>query len=237
MRTVVLTGVSRGLGEALFTQLNERGDAILAIGRRFTPAQESAAASSNGRIRLHHADLSEPDQVPGAEVLAAFLAGPQAGSGPLALVHNAAVVEPIGSVGQLSSAEVQRAVTVNLVAPMLLTNAFLTARAGRRPARLVFISSGAAHRVVGGWAVYSATKRGAEMFFEAVADEYRDDPGLRVATVNPGVMDTSMQAAIRAAATSSGYFPDRDRYLALHERGELPDPAGVARRIIVEQLD
>jgi hypothetical protein len=45
-------------------------------------------------------------------------------------------------------------------------------------------------------------------------------------------MDTGMQATLRGSE-----FPDRDRYVSLHERGQLPDPATVARRIISEHLE
>jgi NAD(P)-dependent dehydrogenase (short-subunit alcohol dehydrogenase family) len=94
--------------------------------------------------------------------------------------------------------------------------------------RILFVSSGAAHRTVRGWAVYSATKRGAETFFDTLAAEA---PDVTVVNVNPGVMDTEMQTVIREAA-----FPERARYVGLYERGELPDPVDVARRIIGAHL-
>ena len=51
-----------------------------------------------------------------------------------------------------------------------------------------------AHRVIEGWSVYSATKRGAEMYFDAVAVE---QPDAYVVHGNPGVMDTGMPEALR----------------------------------------
>jgi hypothetical protein len=53
-----------------------------------------------------------------------------------------------------------------------------------------------------------------------------------VVNVNPGVMDTDMQVSVRAAE-----FPERDRYVGLYERGELPDPAEIAGRIIEKHID
>lgn len=247
MRTVVITGVSSGLGAALFDQLAGRGDRVLALGRHFTPAQRALAEREPERVTLQAADLAELGSLPDAEELAEALRG-AAGA---ALVHNAAVIEPIGSVGALEPAQVTRAVTVNLTAAMLLTNAFLAAAA--RPARVLFISSGAARRVIEGWSVYCATKSGGEMFFAALAAEAAlateaaegaqaaqaaeaSTAGARtgqvsVACVNPGVMDTPMQDTIRAAD-----FPDRQRYAEEHARGELANPADVARKIISEHL-
>jgi benzil reductase ((S)-benzoin forming) len=227
MRSVVLTGVSRGLGAALFDELTSQGDRVLAIGRRFTEAQRDLATAHPDRVRLHEADLADPGQLPKPADLADFMS-----TAPSVLVLNAGVLEPIGAVGTLNPAAVASAVAVNLTAPMLLANAFLAARSAARrvgPARILFISSGAAHRTVPGWAVYCATKRGAEMFFDTLA---ADAPDVAVANVNPGVMDTVMQATIRGADS----FPERDRYVGLYERGELPDPTDVAHRIVAEHL-
>jgi benzil reductase ((S)-benzoin forming) len=223
MRSVVLTGISRGLGAALYAELAGRGDRIYGIGRRFSEEQLALAAAKPNRIRLHEADLADPASLPGVDALRDFLIGESV------LIHNAGVVEPIAPIGQLPAPALATAVAVNLTAPMLLTNRFVAARPPAEMARVLFVSSGAAHQVLEGWSVYSATKRGAEMFFEALAVEHRD---LYVANVQPGVMDTGMQAALRGAE-----FPDRDQFVALHERGELPDPADVARRIIDEHVD
>ncbi|GAA4211371.1 SDR family NAD(P)-dependent oxidoreductase [Actinocatenispora rupis] len=226
MVATVLTGVSRGLGRELFAALAARGDTLLAVGRGFTDEQRRAARAEPDRIRLATADLSVPE-VPD---VATFVA---ATDGPLALVHNAGSVEPVGAVGTLDAARVTATVHVNLLAPMLLTNALLAA-ATDRPVRVVFVSSGAARRVIGGWATYCATKAGGEMFFDAVAGQYAEDPRVSVANVNPGVMDTDMQALLRGS--TDVYFPDRERYAGLAARGELPSPAEVAARIVAEHL-
>ncbi|HZN17230.1 MAG TPA: SDR family NAD(P)-dependent oxidoreductase [Micromonosporaceae bacterium] len=222
MRTVVITGVSGGLGAALFDQLASRGDRVLALGRHFSDAQRALAAREPERVTLRTTDLAEVASLPDTAELALALRG---ATGAV-LLHNAAVIEPIGPVGTLAPEQVARAVTVNLTAPMLLTNAFLAA-AGR-PAQVLFISSGAAQRAIEGWSAYCATKSGGKMFFAVLAAEADK---VTVACVNPGVMDTPMQSTIRAAS-----FPERERYEGLHSRGELPDPADVARKIISAHL-
>lgn len=228
MTATVVTGVSRGLGEALFAEFDRLGHRLLALGRGFTGAQRLLASDEPDRVRLRVTDLSGPAAgLPDAAELAEFLGGE-----PAVLVHNAGSVEPIGAVGALDPDRLAASVAVNLTGPALLTNAFLAAR-GAAPARVLYISSGAAHRPIEGWATYCATKTGAEAFFDTVAAE-RADEKLRVANVNPGVMDTEMQAVLRAA--TGVHFPGRDRYVALHARGELPSPATVATRIVAEHL-
>ncbi len=228
MRSVVITGVSRGLGAALFDELSAAGARLLCLSRGFTDAQRRLAADEPHRVVLRPTDLADPAAVPTADELADFV-----GAGEAVLVHNAAVVEPIGPVGRLDHEGLARAVAVNLTAPMLLTDAFLAAvERAPRPATILFVSSGAAHRPIDGWAGYCATKAGGEMFFEVVAQQLKDDDRYAVHAVNPGVMDTDMQAAIRRAPG----FVGKERFIGLHERGELPTPGTVARRIVAEYL-
>jgi NAD(P)-dependent dehydrogenase (short-subunit alcohol dehydrogenase family) len=223
----VITGVSRGLGAALLDRLMADEDTrVAAIGRRFTERQRSMAGN---RLTLITADLADPATLPGPADLAAVLDG----CAEAVLLHNAAVVGPIGPVGTLPAGETAAAVTVNLIAPMLLTNVFLAAvPTTATRVRLLFVSSGAAGHPIEGWSTYCATKSGGEAFFEVVAAEAgRADPRVTVASVNPGVMDTGMQETLRGSR-----FPDRQRYVDLHERGGLPPPAEVARKIVDEYL-
>jgi benzil reductase ((S)-benzoin forming) len=228
MRSIVVTGVSRGLGAALFDVLDARGDRVLAIGRRFTPAQEARAAAEPDRIALLHTDLTAgpPDRA----ALDTFLAGATAA----VLLHNAAVVEPIGAIGSLRSADIAAAVAVNFSAPVLLTNAFVAAAPPDASLRVVFVSSKAARLVIDGWSMYCATKAGAEMFFDVLASQLGDRG--YVANVDPGQMDTGMQADIRAAAASGAFFPEQQRWFDSYTEGRLADPAGVAERIVREHL-
>src|SRR5690606_6823056 len=190
------------------------------------------AAAEPERVVLHRADLSDPTSLPDADWFRAVLAD----RGHATLIHNAALVEPIGAVGELPASLVAAAVTVNLTAPMLLTNAFLGGLPAGASGTILFLSSGAAHRRIDGWATYSATKRAGESFFDHVAAQLADrTPPVTVTSLNPGVMDTGMQAAIRRNAGVS-WFPDADQFVGLHQRGELPDPAEVARRLVAEHL-
>ncbi|GAB4047371.1 SDR family oxidoreductase [Catellatospora paridis] len=225
VRYVVITGVSRGLGEALLNQFEtDEGTTVLALGRGFTDAQRIAAGP---RLILRHCELAEPSTLPHASELNELIAD----ADEVVLIHNAAVVAPIGPIGDLEPDELANAVAVNLTAPMLLTNSLLAALPATARALIMFVSSGAAHRVIDGWSAYSATKRGAEEFFAHLAEQYADEPRIRVEIVNPGVMDTGMQETIRAAR-----FAGQQRFLDLFENNELPDPAAIAARLIEDHL-
>ena len=159
-------------------------------------------------------------------------------------MHNAGVIEPIGAIGAISPEEIERSVAINVTAPLLLTNAvlasgFLRAPIADAPARtltVLYVSSGAAHRHIGGWSVYSSTKRAGEAFIEALAAQHAGDGRIRAAVVQPGVVDTGMQERLREYAATDVYFPERDRFVALHREGELVAPAEAARRVIADYL-
>jgi NAD(P)-dependent dehydrogenase (short-subunit alcohol dehydrogenase family) len=231
MRHVVITGTSRGLGSALLEQLlADPGTRVLALSRDFTAQQWS-----HERITARRCDLADVATLPATDELREFFAETVDGhtftQTEVVLIHNAATIQPIGAVGALPADLLLRAATVNFTAPLLLTNAVLAARPAGARLRILFVSSGAAHRVIDGWSVYSATKRGAEEFFSHVSAEHRDDPLVTVANVNPGVIDTGMQATIRAAE-----FGERQRFVDRHEQGELRPPVEVAEKVITEYL-
>jgi benzil reductase ((S)-benzoin forming) len=226
VRVSIITGVSRGLGAELMAQLHQRGDRVVGIGR------DPGRLTAPDRVLLREADLADPDTLPDPAEIAAWLADASAA----ALIHNAATVEPIGAVGDLSPDQLATAVAVNLTAPMLLTNAFLAALPPDLPATILFVSSRAAHAPIEGWSVYGATKRAGEVFFGALATQLAGNGRVRVAIAQPGVMDTGMQSTIRRVAGAGGWFPDAERFVTMHERGELPAPAEVAAGIIAEHL-
>ena len=232
MSAVVITGVSRGLGAALFDVCNSRGDKILAVGRHFTDEQRAVRDERVGEVTLHTTDLVDPRWLPDVDILRPFLRD----SAEAVLIHNAGVVEPIGAIGTLQEETTLTSVAVNFTAPVLITNAFVRAAPLDARLRILFISSGAAHTVIDGWALYSATKAAGETFFEVLASQYKDDKRVRVANIDPGMMDTGMQADIRRVAGTRAFFPDKQRWLDAAENGKLADPAEVANRIVKEHL-
>ncbi|GAA2364771.1 SDR family NAD(P)-dependent oxidoreductase [Dactylosporangium salmoneum] len=230
MRAVVITGVSRGLGAALFDVSIARGDRVLAVGRQFSAEQQRLRDERPGDVTLFSTDLADAHWLPDYDVMRPFLRD----ADEAVLIHNAAVVDPIGAVGRLTTQAITHSIAVNLTAPAVLTNSFLRAAPSDARLRLLFISSGAAHRIIDGWALYCTTKAAGETFFDAVASQVRDDPRISVANIDPGQMDTGMQGNIRRAAGSGAYFPGQQRWLDAPAEGRLVDPLVVAERIIKE---
>ena len=127
---------------------------------------------------------------------------------------------------------VMQAVALNVAAPLALADAWVAATAGVPDRRIVHISSGAARNAYAGWSVYCATKAALDMHARAV--QLDAVAGLRIESLAPGVIDTGMQAHIRA--TDASQFPLVGRFQGLHRDGALQSPSDVARRLLAHVL-
>jgi len=216
MKKAIVTGHTRGLGAAVAAELQARGVAVLGLAR--------------GRSPLAGIDQVEVDMADPA-ALQAWLAGAAlreflADASQALLVNNAGVVTPVGPLAAQDPAEVLRAVSLNVGAPLALAAAFAQA-APQAERRILHVSSGAARNAYPGWAVYCATKAALDQHARAVLLD--GDVRVRACSLAPGVIDTDMQAAIRA--TPDANFPMRERFVALKEGGALDSPEDCAKKL------
>jgi NAD(P)-dependent dehydrogenase (short-subunit alcohol dehydrogenase family) len=217
----IVTGQSKGLGEALARELAGRGIAVLGLAR-------GEMLEPGPLVRQLRLDLAD------SAALAAWLAGPAlqefiGGDPRTLLINNAGVVEPIGPSERQDPLAVARAVALNVAAPLMLTAA-LARLPGEK--RVVHISSGAGRAPYAGWNIYCATKAALDQHARAAALD--GTPGLLICSLAPGIIDTPMQAAIRHA--DADLFPMKERFVALHRDGELTAPAECARQLVEHVL-
>ena len=219
MNLYVVTGSTRGLGEALARQIaaDER-NRLVTIGR---------AAAHAGHIE---ADLAHAAAVERAgDELERRIAG--AAFERAVLFNNAGVISPVGPLEKVDAAELERNLAVNFVAPILLMRRFLQATAHVPLRRIVNISSGAARRPIFGWSAYCASKAGLDMASRVVALEAAGRGlAVEVASLAPGVIDTPMQATVRGASAED--FVDVERFRAMKAQGVLRPAAEVAADIL-----
>ena len=216
MKKVIVTGHTRGLGAAIAAELQARGLAVLGLAR--------------GRSALAGIEQAEVDMADPA-ALQAWLAGPAlrdflAGADAAYLVNNAGVVTPVGPLAAQEPAAVLQAVMLNVGAPLALAAAFVQA-APQATRRILHISSGAGRNAYPGWAVYCATKAALDQHARAV--QLDGDARVLAVSLAPGVIDTDMQAAIRA--TPDANFPLRERFVELKDSGGLTSPEDCARKL------
>ena len=220
----IITGHSRGLGAAIATNLVQRGIPTLGIARHTLPLADSLGPGLLEEITLDLADSMQ---------LAGWLAGPTLanwvlGSSRVVLINNAGVLAPVGALPVQDAQAIAKAVSLNVAAPLMLASAVVSAGDPGQDRRIVHISSGAARHAYAGWSVYCATKAALDQHARAV--ELDQTPGLRICSLAPGLIDTDMQAVIRATAMQA--FPMRDRFEALKRHGKLASPQDCAAKLV-----
>ncbi len=90
------------------------------------------------------------------------------------------------------------AISINTIGAYHAIRAVLPDMVAAGAGTIVNVSSGAAHRALEGWSAYCASKAGLAMLTKSIAEEY-GPAGIRVFGFGPGMVDTEMQATVRAS--------------------------------------
>jgi benzil reductase ((S)-benzoin forming) len=223
----VLTGHTKGLGAALAMCLLTRDIPVLGLARSSSEQLRQRFPSLCRQSELNLGDTLALSAWLGTSELRDFLAD----CGTVLLINNAGMVQPVGALSRQDPLEVAAAVTLNVTAPLMLAAAVVAATAGKQR-RVLHISSGAASSAYSGWSIYCATKAALDHHARAVALDAEE--GVRICSLAPGVIDTDMQAVIRA--TTEDRFPLRQRFVDLKREGQLVTPDDCAARVIAYLL-
>lgn len=220
----LVTGASRGIGAALAKALDARGASLFLVAR-------GAIAGDFADAETFRADLSRRDDIDAMlDAFAQFVAPRDPRT--VTVINNAGLLAPVAPAHRAGAGEVADAIAVNLLAPMLITGAFMR-RFAELPAdkRVVNISSGAASSAYAGWSTYCASKAGLDHFTRCVGlEQERKSHPTMVIAIAPGVVDTDMQAEIRASDEDD--FPMLKKFAAAKASGSLPSAADTAGRLL-----
>jgi len=227
----IVTGSSRGVGEALVSELLQPGHLVLGLARHQNPDLDQQATRAGAQLTQWAVDLASPALA--AQRVGEWLARQDAVRVASAtLINNAGVVSTPAPLGQAPLAELSNALRVGLEAALLLSAAFLHATdAWAVPRRVLNVSSGLGRRAMAGSAAYCAAKAGMDHFTRAMALEQAARPhGARVMSIAPGVIDTDMQRQLRGADAT--LFPEQAMFARLHDEGQLLSPRACALKLL-----
>jgi len=225
----LVTGTSSGIGHAVACELLGRGWRVIGVSRRLAPIDDPRYT----HIQLNLRDLDALSSSLDAK-LASVLA--DAAVARLGLVNNAAMEALLGPISQLNATAMLDVYAVNTAAPVLLMGWFQRHCRPRQPLRIVNLSTLAAVVPFPGVVAYGNTKaalRMAGMIFAAELDAAESaassQPDITILSYEPGVVDTPMQAAMRAS--SPAMLPIVQMFKDLADTGALVPPALPAREI------
>lgn len=233
MQLYIITGTTSGLGEAMAKRLLASGRSVISVSRTLNESLTEYANEKGAILTEYLCDLRDtPNLVPFMERIMGMIDVSQLSS--VTLVNNAGVLNPIMPLEQAGSEELTDHLHINLLAPMLLTSAFIRAT-GSWPVTVsktvVNISSGAGKKPYSGWSAYCTAKAGIDMMTRCAGQEQGDGPGaVKLVSIAPGVVETRMQEQIRKTAPQR--FPEVGRFIGLKASGKLYLPDEAAERII-----
>jgi NAD(P)-dependent dehydrogenase (short-subunit alcohol dehydrogenase family) len=196
-RSVVISGVTRGLGRAMAIEFARLGHSVHGCGR-----SEHDIASLKHELGKGH-DVCSLDVTHEEAVLAWARRILAVDGAPHLLVNNAAIINPNARLWEVPGADFDALMRINLGGIAHLIRAFVPSMIGQGSGVVVNFSSGWGRTVAPEVAPYCASKWGVEGLTKALATEL--PKGLAAVAFNPGIIDTEMLRS--CFGESAGRYP------------------------------
>lgn len=225
-QTYLVTGASRGIGRALSIELAKQGVRVVLVARPSDALNEALEAVQEhvSASMAVACDLADMNSI--ADAAASTLKAAPVLDG---IVHNAGAIAPVQPLLAVDGSAWARSIQVNLIGVQQFTRLLAPALEGDHRVRVTTISSGASLRPLPSWSAYCVAKAGQDMWARCLAEEGRD-LGISAISVAPGIVDTGMQADIRATTVDD--FPLRDTFVHYHASGQLTRAEDVAAQLV-----
>jgi len=218
MSNVVITGTSRGIGLATALELARAGHQVVATMRNpaGSPELGEQAAKEKLPVRIETMDVDSDESVKQAfgQILA---------RGPVDVLVNNAGIERTGAIEETPVADFRTCMETNYFGVIRCIQAVMRPMRERGSGAIINVTSVAGKISVSPMAPYSASKFALEALSEALAQELKAF-GVRVAIVEPGIIDTRMARNIEGMSSSKTY-PQVRRIATLFE-GTMTAGAG-----------
>ncbi|SDC62944.1 benzil reductase ((S)-benzoin forming) [Pelagirhabdus alkalitolerans] len=227
MEYAIITGTSKGLGEAISEAFLRLGVSVIGIARQTNKRLQTLANDLEADYQHVNCNLADSDQIDRTfdKIIDQVF---KSDTERVYLINNAATVSPTDVAHQHTIEAIEAHMQVNLIAPMITTS--LVLKAGYKkgiPVRVSNVTSGAANRSTYGWSAYGASKAGLDRYTETVAFEASElEADHKITLFDPSVMDTNMQSVIRSKSKDA--FKDVEQFKALKETEQLRDTKTVA---------
>ena len=194
-KTVLITGASRGIGQAAAFAFADAGANVALAARGINEIAEIAGQIGEKALAVP-CDVSRH-----SDIASAVSATAQTFGGLDVLINNAGVIDPIGHLQDTDPEAWSHTIDVNLKGVMYGLHAALPGMIAQGHGTIINISSGAAHGPVEGWSAYCSSKAAVYMLTRAADMESRDK-GLRIMGLSPGTVATQMQREIKASGVN-----------------------------------
>lgn len=194
-KTIIITGASRGIGEAAARYFAEQGAQVVLAARSAEAITAIAQdiQDQGGSATALPCDVSDHTAVQTLIDHAVATFGRVDG-----LINNAAVIDPIARLADCDPDAWGKAVDINVKGVFYGLRSAIPQMLKQGGGTIINISSGAATGVLEGWSAYCSTKAAVLSLTRVTHKEYGDQ-GIRVMGLSPGTVATQMQRDIKAS--------------------------------------
>ena len=229
MKSVLITGASRGIGFETALVLGRAGYNVFATMRNPSRSPRLAEIAQREGLPITVYAMDVDSDVSVKESIAAI----QRKHGPLDILVNNAGAERRGSVEELPISEVRALMETNYFGPLRCIQAVMPDMRERRSGCIINISSVAGKLSSPPLTAYAASKFALEALSEGLAQEAKTF-NIRVAIVQPGIIDTDMARGIAASPTTNSPYRQAERMAEMFSKSlqqEPVQPEVVARKV------
>ena len=194
MKTVLLTGDSRGVGHCIAKELLSKGYRVIGLSRAITNEIETLIEQYSKEKYIHiNYDLLDVEGI--KNLYKKTLRPLTKENGIYAFINNAAMAYD-DIITNLNYESLDKMYKVNVFSPMMITKYILRDMLlNKTKGNIIHISSISAHTGYKGLAMYASTKGAIEAFSKNTAREW-GALGIRSNIVCPGFMDTEMSSSL-----------------------------------------
>jgi short-subunit dehydrogenase len=208
-RRVLITGASRGIGQALAERFTAAGARVALVARSEGPLKELGDRLGG---TAYPCDLSDADQLAG-------LIGRVEADGPVDVLVNNAGVDRAGFIDEISAADVEALYRLNLIAPVELCRQIIPRMLDRGRGHIAVMSSMAGVGSYPGYSIYASSKAALNHFTACLRADLKGKPVGTTLVEVAFVVPTEMAENVKA---NPGIRKAADRFYALHTLVDVP---------------
>jgi len=199
-KTIVITGVTRGIGRSLAGEFARLGHTVIGCGRSADPV--AALQSALGQPH----DIAAVDVIDDRAVADWAKRTLAAHGTPALLINNAAIINRNSRLVDVPAAEFDAVIDINIKGVANVTRHFVPAMIERNHGVIVNLSSGWGRSTSPDVAPYCATKWAIEGLSKAMADELPS--GMACVPLSPGMVNTEMLQSCFGGGADTARKPD-----------------------------
>jgi NAD(P)-dependent dehydrogenase (short-subunit alcohol dehydrogenase family) len=232
MATVLITGTSQGIGLATALVMGRAGYTVYATMRDLSRSPELAQAMDREGLPIRISAMNVDSDVSVKDAIESI----QSTHGPIDILVNNAGIERSGSVEELAISEIRAVMETNYFGALRCIQAVMPDMRKRRNGCIINVSSVGGRISSPPLTAYAASKFALEALSEGLAQEAKMF-NIRVAIVEPGIINTGMAQRIGKEPRASAY-PHARRMAALFAVSlQKPTPPVIVGQKILEIIE